>query len=100
MYVYNNVKYPILLFALESVNVGVLINYYCECCYRFDYILFKACMVLRSISSRLKHIYRMIVRELSGQLYLMTAQYLYLEGNWVRVTELSSKDDNIVVNKL
>lgn len=66
--------------------------------YRFDYFLFKAYMLLRSSTSEFsKRIYPVAVRELSGQLFLMAAQYLYFEGNVVKSTPMRWAENSLLV---
>ena len=63
---------------------------------RFDQVLFATALKLQSSSDRRMVVYRMIVRELGGQFYLMIAEYLYLCGHRMNKYSVMGKSNQLV----
>lgn len=49
--------------------------------FRYDQVLFAVLKILKSLSASLQALYQMAIRELSGRLYFMAAEYLFLSGH-------------------
>ena len=63
---------------------------------RFDQVLFATALKLQSSSDRKMAVYRMIVRELGGQFYLMIAEYFYLCGHRMNKYSVMGKSNQLV----
>ena len=63
---------------------------------RFDQVLFATALKLQSSSYRRMAVYRMIVRELGGQFYLMIAEYFYLCGHRMNKYSVMGKSNQLV----
>ena len=63
---------------------------------RFDQVLFATALKLQPSSNRRMGVYRMVLRELGGQFYLMIAEYFYLCGHRMNKYSVMGKSNQLV----